>query len=177
MAAKLVIVHGIPGSGKTTLSRKLAKELPELPLIHKDGIKEYLFDTLGIHDGEWSKLLGKASSEALLSLARVFLENNRNIMIESAFYKDVATPDIIALSVPILEIYCKCDESVRQERYQKRLEIDRHPGHHNKDGKFDISVYAPLEVGDIIYVDTTAGITHDDVEKLKDEIRIFLENQ
>ena len=175
--AKLIIVQGVPASGKTTLSRKLAQEIPDLPLLHKDGIKEYLFDTLGIFDGEWSRVLGKASSKALLSLARVFLENERSIMLESAFYKDVAVEDIKSLNVPVLEIYCKCDEAVRQERYRKRLVVDRHPGHHNKDGKFDISVYAPLEVGELIYIDTTNGITDNDTKKLKEEIRIFLENQ
>ena len=52
---RLLIVNGLPGSGKTTLSRELAPRLG-LPLISKDDIKELLFDQLGWSDREHSKL-------------------------------------------------------------------------------------------------------------------------
>ena len=42
----LIIINGAPCTGKTTLGRKLAKQLC-LPFLSKDGIKEVLFDTLG----------------------------------------------------------------------------------------------------------------------------------
>ena len=46
----LIIINGAPCTGKTTLGRKLAKQL-RLPFLSKDGIKEVLFDTLGWEDG------------------------------------------------------------------------------------------------------------------------------
>jgi len=42
----LIILSGIPGSGKTTFSDYLSKELG-IPAISKDFIKEILFDDLG----------------------------------------------------------------------------------------------------------------------------------
>ncbi len=48
----LIIINGAPCTGKTTLGRKLAKQL-RLPFLSKDGIKEVLFDTLGWEDKEF----------------------------------------------------------------------------------------------------------------------------
>ena len=39
MAGKIILVTGIPGTGKTTLARQLAEAL-EMPLATKDDIKE-----------------------------------------------------------------------------------------------------------------------------------------
>lgn len=44
---KLIIINGLPGTGKTTIAKPLASKLG-FPLIAKDGIKEFLFDTVGL---------------------------------------------------------------------------------------------------------------------------------
>ncbi len=62
--AMLVIINGAPGAGKTTLGRRLAKDL-ELPFLSKDDIKECLFGALGWSDRAWSMKLGRASVELL----------------------------------------------------------------------------------------------------------------
>jgi hypothetical protein len=49
-----VVVSGLPGSGKTTLGRRLARALG-LPLIDKDDILERLFETKGIGDTAWRR--------------------------------------------------------------------------------------------------------------------------
>ena len=45
-ARLLVVVSGLPASGKTTVGRVLSEGL-SLPLIDKDAILEALFDSLG----------------------------------------------------------------------------------------------------------------------------------
>jgi tRNA uridine 5-carbamoylmethylation protein Kti12 len=47
--SELIIFTGLPGTGKTTLSRVMAKEL-SLPLCAKDDIKEVMFDHIGWGD-------------------------------------------------------------------------------------------------------------------------------
>lgn len=69
----LIIVNGLPGSGKTTLATQLAAGL-SLPLFRKDAIKETLADALtAIHPREetrieWSQQLGLAAAACLWRL-------------------------------------------------------------------------------------------------------------
>ena len=49
MHKPFVVISGLPGSGKTTLGRRLASVL-DLPLIDKDDILDRLFESKGIGD-------------------------------------------------------------------------------------------------------------------------------
>jgi len=46
---KLIIINGLPGTGKTTIAKPMAEQLG-FPLVSKDTIKEFLFDTIGVSD-------------------------------------------------------------------------------------------------------------------------------
>jgi len=67
--ARIVLVSGPPGAGKTTLARPLAKALG-FALLSKDDIKEPLFDALGgvRGDAEATQRFGAASWEVLWAL-------------------------------------------------------------------------------------------------------------
>jgi len=41
----LIIVNGLPGTGKTTLAKRLAVDI-QLPVFHRDGFSETLHDAL-----------------------------------------------------------------------------------------------------------------------------------
>ena len=58
--SKVIIISGLPCTGKTTLGHKIAKRY-NLPFISKDAVKESLFDSLGCDTREWSKRLGQAT--------------------------------------------------------------------------------------------------------------------
>ena len=49
-----MVVSGLPGSGKTTIGRRLAAAL-SLPLIDKDDILDRLFETKGVGDSTWRR--------------------------------------------------------------------------------------------------------------------------
>jgi shikimate kinase len=53
-----VIVSGLPGSGTTTLGRRLARALGP-PLIDKDEILDRLFETKGVGDSVWRRALSR----------------------------------------------------------------------------------------------------------------------
>lgn len=180
----LIIVHGAPGAGKTTLARRLAKDL-ELPQIGKDDLKEFLFDRMGMGDREWSRTLGKAVSEMLYPLADAILASGRSVMLESAFHRVFAAPalrDIITKrSARCLEIYCDIDREERKRRFIQRNETgQRHPGHLDAttydevDSDAHDETYAPLEIGELHRIDTT-HFGEPEYEALRQHVAAFLQ--
>jgi predicted kinase len=162
----LIIITGAPGTGKTSLGRHLAAALG-MPFIHKDGIKETLFDSLGWKDRAWSKKLGAAAMDLLFYFVEVQLGASRSFIVESNFYPEFDTPRFAALqkrySFAPFQILCKTDPRVLAQRYQRRTTSgERHPGHvdHVLCEEFDPVViqrrHGALGIGGrVLAVDTT----------------------
>lgn len=120
----IVLVTGLPGSGKSTLASALAARL-DLPLIAKDRFKEILFDTLGIGDLDWSRRLGGAA----VALQYEAMRTARDAVVDSALWTDVSEPELEALGLPIIQVYCECPfELARQRFFDRAASGARHPG-------------------------------------------------
>lgn len=162
----VVIVTGQPGSGKTTLARRLGADLG-LPAVHKDAIKELLFDTLGWSDRAWSRRLGLASIRLLFQSVATQLAAGRSVVAECNFAPQYATEDFRALQrqygCVFCQVYCFAETETVVRRFLERAgTAERHPGHvelANRE-EFEASLRAggcdplPLD-GPLIRVDTT----------------------
>lgn len=125
----LIIVTGLPASGKSSLGQYIAREL-QWPYVSKDGIKETLFDTLGWKDREWSKQLGGASNELLWYFAEAELSVGRSLVVESNLHALQATPRILEMKARCdfrpIQVRCVAAGEVLVQRFRAR---ERHPGH------------------------------------------------
>ena len=114
-----VMVTGLPGSGKTSLSSPLAGAL-SLPWLSKDTIKEALWDALGPGDREWSTRLGRAAASALESLAH----SSPGAVVDHFVHTDTAP---VWSALPgVVEVRCACAPDIARSRYGDRR---RHPCH------------------------------------------------
>jgi predicted kinase len=135
----IVLVGGAPGSGKTTLARRLGPALA-LPVVAKDDFKESLLETLGAPDRAASAALGRAAIRLLYTTGRRVLEAGGGVILESNFYPGLAEPDLAPLLrlAPAVQLLCGGDPETISRRYVERhARGERHPGH------FD-AVQAPL---------------------------------
>jgi adenylylsulfate kinase-like enzyme len=162
----LVIVTGPPGSGKTTLGRRLARDLC-LPFLNKDDIKEILFDSLGWIDREWSQKLGRASIEILFHVLENELKARRSLVVETAFIPEYHDPRLLSLeqiySFFPVQVYLTAQVDILYERFRRRVTSgERHPGHFDQFATYDqfieiirLGKYDPLNVGGSFFeVDT-----------------------
>jgi predicted kinase len=165
----LIIVNGLPGSGKTTLATQLASEL-SLPLFRKDAIKETLADALVSvrprHETsiEWSQQLGRTAAAILW---RLLSDARGNAVIESPWLGNLRPVVARELhDIGILthdEIWCDVPLSVARQRFESRA-FERHWIHSESSGSTDSDwemwarVAEPLALGIVHCVDTTMPV-------------------
>jgi predicted kinase len=159
----LVVVTGLPGSGKSTLSGQLAAEM-RLPLIGKDHFKEILFDTLGVGDVAWSRRLGMAA----IALQYDAMRHVESAVVDSALWPGVSEPQLEAVNRPMVQVYCDCPFEMARERFFSRVATgSRHPGHadgEQEDFERFRWLASPLAMScPLVRVDTTVPIDALDV--------------
>lgn len=121
VARLLVVVSGLPASGKSTVGAYLSTGL-SLPLLDKDAVLEALFDSLGCEDRDQRERLSRASDEVLLRLAR---ESTAAVVV-NWWNQDSAPGRLAEAADSLVEVFCDCPLDVAADRFEVR---ERHPGH------------------------------------------------
>jgi AAA domain-containing protein len=125
---RFVVVSGLPGSGKTTLGRTIARRL-DLAFVDKDAILDDLFALRGTGDAEWRRALSRESDRLLQDTAAA----SSGAVLVSFWHvpgmpADSGTPTawIRELSARVVNVRCVCSTRVAAERFFRR---HRHAGH------------------------------------------------
>ena len=119
-----IVISGPPASGKSTLAPPVSEHFA-LPLIAKDTIKDALMSVLPVPDIESSRQLGRAAVTAMLAVAAA---SPVGAVIESNFMRSVARESLARLPGRVVEVFCRCERTIAQERYRARAGT-RHAGH------------------------------------------------
>ncbi|ULH15472.1 ATP-binding protein [Deinococcus sp. KNUC1210] len=126
----LLVVSGLPASGKTTLGTALARQLG-WPLVSKDEYKEILHDHLpALTRAE----AGPLSFEIMYHVAGTVLAAGGSAVLETHFYLGVSEPKIRALTeasgASVLQVYCSAPLPELQRRHDARVALGEHPHIH-----------------------------------------------
>lgn len=138
----IIIVTGPTCSGKTTLARALSERF-DLPLFHKDGFKEAMFDLAPADiDRSFSQLLGRFSIACLEVALMECARSGTAAVFEANFHSKLFSPRLSAIRrrypVRIVQTHLRYvglgqsereRESTLLSRFAARESTDRHPGH------------------------------------------------
>lgn len=154
MADRVVLVNGLPASGKTTLAAALAERL-DWPLVSKDSI------LVPLAAQTWPRISSdELGGIALDTMYRLATAVEGGVILDAIWLADRDRPflerGLAAIGHPrLVELWCRVPEAVARERFERRMP-ERHPVHGSwRPGFWDDA--APVTESPVI-VDTLGGV-------------------
>ncbi|MFT4184603.1 MAG: ROK family protein [Rhizobium sp.] len=165
---RVVLVNGVPASGKSSLAKSLSRRTG-WPVLSLDGIKNPFLEHIGGVDRDFNRTLGKASYQAIWSFIREAPAGSTFIVDAWFGFQPKALLETYIQDAGVdrvAELWCKVPGAVAGERYASRLQ-DRLPGHPGAEYVGELVVLAdraePMGCGALMTVDQTKEPNMDDI--------------
>ena len=164
----IIIIHGAPGTGKTTLATELSNEFV-LPHIGTDKTIEWLSNAADkFAPGDLNNVVNHAGYELVFDILAELSKGRGSFIFEGCFNPEGARPRILSALKPdihkIFEIFLSASDEILIDRYQNRIESEnRHSAHRDKSKTHHLKEhlnkvnYKPMNIG-IELVDIDTGI-------------------
>ncbi len=150
----LILVSGLTGSGKSTLSRELAKRL-QIPVINSDAVRKQLAGETGrkmdaFGAGMYSHAMTEKTYARMADLAREQVLSGAGAIIDATFGTKANRQKFLKLveqlNIPLLLIHCFASDETTRKRLAQRLA----EGTDISDGRWEIyqrqkETYEPME--------------------------------
>jgi len=175
----LIIVNGLPGTGKTTLAKRLAADLP-LPVFSRDGLYETMYDALKRQGNADPTSAAPAMYTLLYYIAGTILAAGQSLIVEGFFGRPrLRTAEFLQLQrtsdFEPLQILCRADGKALLERFYARMGSgERHAGHQDSEWieqnqeRLLQGNLTPLALdGQLIEIDTTTPHSFDYADLLR----------
>jgi predicted kinase len=121
----LIVVTGMPASGKTTLARLLSNEI-NCPLLSRDALKEGYVNTMKIAHSRMDDSAAIHIYEAFFEAIELFISKKISVIAEAAFQDKLWKPKLKGLlsKAEIKIIICKTNIHLAKSRFEQRLSTD-----------------------------------------------------
>lgn len=137
----LILIGGAPGSGKTSLARRLATD-SSLPLWTKDFVKETLSDGLGVRGLEASKALGRPSFAVFYAVLAELLRGRVSLIAEANYRRGISEIELrpLVATARTVQIFCDAPRETCVQRVVQRFDRgERHPIHADRERLVEIA--------------------------------------
>ncbi|MGB9096102.1 AAA family ATPase [Erwinia sp.] len=165
---RVVMVNGIPASGKSSIARALS-QASGWPVLSVDGIKEPFMQQFGQLDRPLNRRLGIASYQAIWSVIAAAPQGCTFIV--DAWFGFQPKESLVAFLqqanvTSLAEIWCQLPGELAAERYASRL-ADRLPGHPGAEYIPELVALAeraePMQLSPVYVADQTKPVSNESI--------------
>lgn len=126
--SKVILITGLPCSGKTTLARQVSEALA-CPMLSKDDFKERLDDG-ALRAGADSRSLGIQAEEMMLAASLELVRENTTHVAESVLRPEFMSSYLheVSAEAKVLVVVLQCEREAMMQRFKQR---SRHAIHND----------------------------------------------